>query len=328
MRRRAALLALMALGVAPLAARAQPAAKVPTVGIVWTAPLPATQSLQEHLLRGLRANAYLPGKTILVDAYSAEGNPARLAALIGDLVRRNVDVIVAPSNAAAKAAQEQTRTIPIVMVDVADPVGLGLIASLERPGGNVTGTYTSEAALNARRLELLKQVVPSLDAAAVFMTKGNPLAAAHRRDVDMTGRALGMKVDLIEVDGPGDLDRAMAAAAKRGAHAVFLLSAGGEPQLFAQRRRLVKAAAKHGLPVAGGRNAGEVGAVIGYGPRSEDHYYRSASFIARILRGAKPGELAVEQPTSFELVVNLKAANALGLDIPKGLLARADKVIE
>jgi putative ABC transport system substrate-binding protein len=328
MRRRAALLALIALGAAPLAARAQPAAKVPTIGIVWNAPLPATQSLQEHLLRGLRAHAYLPGKTIIVDAYSAEGNPARLAALVGDLVRRNVDVIVAPSNAAAKMALDQTKTIPIVMVDVADPVGLGLIASLERPGGNVTGTYTSEPALNARRLELLKQIVPALDAAAVFMTRGNPLAAAHRRDVDMTGRALGMKIDLVEVDAPGELDRAMAAAAKRGARAVFLLSAGGEPRLFAERRRLVKAAARHGLPVAGGRNAGDIGAVISFGPRSEDHYYRSAAFIAKILKGAKPGDLAVEQPTSFELIVNLKAANALGLEVPKALLSRADKVIE
>jgi len=328
MNRRDTVLALAALVAAPLAVRAQTAGKVPTVGIAWNAPLPAVKSLQEHLLRGLRDHGYVPGKTIIVDARSAEGSATRLDALVAEFVRRNVEVIVAPSNAAARLARDRTQTIPVVMVDVVDPVGLGLIASLERPGGNITGTYTSEAALNARRLELLKQVVPALDRAAVFMTRGNPLAALHRSDADMTERALGVKIDLVEVDAPADLEHAMAAAAKRGARAVYLLSAGGEPRLFAHRERIVRTAAKHGMPVAGGRNAAEIGAVISYGSRSEDHYYRSAEFIDRILKGARPGDLKVEQPTSFDLVVNVKAAKALGLSVPPSLLSRAGRAIE
>jgi putative tryptophan/tyrosine transport system substrate-binding protein len=328
MNKRGTVLVLMALAAAPLAAMAQSKAKAPVVAVVWNAPLATVQGLEEHMLRGLRELGYGPGKTVILEFRSSDGDASRLPALVGDLVRRKVDVIVAPSNAVAKLAQSLTRTIPIVMVDVTNPVATGLIGSLEHPGGNITGTYTSEAALNAKRVELLRQLVPKLNQVSAFMTKGNSQAASLRGDADMTERALAVKVEIVEIEGPAELDRATAAAAKRGADGVLLLPAGGEPLLFANRRQLIEAAAKRGLPVAGGPNAAAMGAVIGYGSRSEEHYFRSASFIDRILKGEKPAGIPVEQPTTFDLVVNLKAASALGLKVPPALLKHASKVIE
>jgi len=326
--KRGALLVLTALAAAPAAVLAQPKAKAPVVAVVWNAPLAEVKSLEEHMLHGLRELGYGPGKTVVMEFRSSDGDASRLPAIVGDLVRRKVDVIVAPSNAVAKLAQQQTKTIPIVMVDVTNPVATGLIESLEHPGGNITGTYTLESALNAKRVELLRQLVPKLDRVAVFMTKGNALAASHRGDADMTERALAVKVEIVEIEGPAEFDRATAAAARRGADGILLLPAGGEPLLFASRRQLVEAAAKRGLPVAGGPNAAAVGAVIGYGPRSEEHYYRSAAFIDKILKGEKPGGIPVQQPTTFDLVVNRKAAGALGLVVPPALLKHASKIID
>ena len=330
MNRREAIRAFLALGVAsvPLAAQAQPAGKVPTVGVVWNSPTAAVQSLQEDILRGLRDLGHLPGKTIIVEFHSAEGNPARLPTLVSDLVRRKVDVIVAPSTAVAKLAQDMTKAIPIVIIDVADPVGLGLVASLGRPGGNVTGISSLIAELNAKRLELLKETVPRLSLVAVFMTRGNPLAAVHRRDAEMAERALALKVDHIELDSPAELDRAVAAAAKRRVNAVLVLAGGGDPLLYAHRRHLIETATKRGLATVGGPDHATDGAVIGYGPRNSDIFSRSAVFIDKILKGTKPADLPVEQPTKFELVINLKTAKVLGLTIPQSMLFRADRVIE
>ena len=214
------------------------------------------------------------------------------------------------------------------MIDVADPVDLGLVASLGRPGGNVTGISSLNATLNAKRLELLKQAVPKVNLVVMFVIRGNPLTAVLRRDAEEAALALGMRVELIELESPAELDRAIGAAAKRGANADLVLPGGTEPRLFAYSLHIIKIATKHRLATVGSPARTEEGALIGYGPRTSDYYSRSAVFIDKILKGARPADLPVEQPTTFELTVDLKVAKALGLTIPQSLLLRADRVIE
>src|SRR6266487_1446025 len=277
----------------------------------------------------LAAEAQTAGRIWRIGYRSAERKVERLPALAAELVALKVDVIVAPTTPAALAAKQATRTLPIVFAAAADPVGSGLVATLARPGGNVTGLTNLSAELGGKRLELLKQVVPGVSRVAILYQPG---AFVERTEKDMlkgaevAARALGVRPQFLEARGPADIDRAFLdmTRARAGALTVFPSS-----MFFSERKRLVDLAAKSRLPaVYGLREFVAAGGFMAYGPNAEDLFRRAATYVDKILKGAKPGDLPVEQPTKFELVINLKTAKALGLTIPPALLQQADQVIE
>ena len=313
---------------APLVAEAQQPAKVPRIGFLWfdVAPNP---HLPEAFRQGLRDLGYVEGRTVVIEYRDAKGKSERLPALAAELVALKVDVIVAPSTPAALVAKQATRTLPIVFIAGADPVTDGLVISVARPGGNVTGLSNLAPELVGKRLELLTQVVPGVDRVAVLWQPG---AFGERTDKDMlkaadvAARALGVRLQVVEVRGLADVDRALSdmTRARAGALTVF-----GSPMFFNERRRLVDLVAKNRLPaVYGPREFVDAGGLMAYGPNFPDMYRRAAIYVDKILKGAKPADLPVEQPTKFELVINLKTAKALGLTIPPSLLGRADEVIQ
>ena len=312
----------------PLAAEAQQAAKIARIGF-----LGFNQAANPHLIeafrQGLRDLDYVEGRTVVIEWRDAEGKPERLPALAAELVALKVDVIVAPSTPAALAAKQATRTLPIVFIAGADPVTDGLVSSLARPGGNVTGLSNLGPELVGKRLELLTQAIPGITRIAVLWQPGGQ---GERTDKDMlkradvAARALGVRLQVVEVRGLADVDRAFSDMTRARAGALTVL---GSPMLFNERRRLVDLVAKNRLPaVYGPREFVDAGGFMAYGPNWPDMYRRAATYVDRILKGAKPGNLPVEQPTKFELVINLKTARALGLTIPPSVLRRADQVIE
>jgi putative ABC transport system substrate-binding protein len=314
---------------APLAAEAQQAAKVARIGYL-SAALAANPHALEPFLQGLRDLGYVEGRNIVIEYRDAEGKLERLPALAAELVALKVDVIVGGlGTPGALAAKQATKTIPIVFAAAADPVGSGLVTSLARPGGNVTGLSSLAPDLVGKCLELLKQAVPGVSRVAALWQPGGAGARTEKdmlKEADVAARALGVRLQVVEVRGPADFDRAFSdmTRARAGALAVF-----GGGMIFRERRRLVDLAAKHRLPaVYFAREFVDAGGLMAYGPDLVDLFRRAAAYVDKILKGAKPGDLPVEQPTKFELVINLKTAKALGLTISQAVLGRADEVIQ
>ncbi len=313
---------------APLAAEAQQAAKIARIGYL-SPNLAAAPHLREAFLQGLRDLGYVEGRNIVIEYRDAEGKPERLPALAAELVALKVDVIVAPNTVAALPAKQATRTIPIVFTVSVDPVSDQLVTSLARPGGNVTGLTALAPDLVGKRLELLKQVVPRVNRVAVLWQPG---AFGEHTEKDMlnraevAARALGVRLQFLEARGPAEFDRAFSEMAKARAGA---LTVGGTAMFIGERGRLVDLAAENRLPaVYPWKEFVDAGGLMSYGPSLADLYRRAANYVDKILKGAKPGDLPIEQPTKFELVINAKTAKTLGLTIPHSLLLRADEVIQ
>jgi putative ABC transport system substrate-binding protein len=313
---------------APLAAEAQPAPRNARIGYLAT-NLATTPHLQDAFRQGLRDLGYVEGRNLVIEYRSAEGKSDRLAVLAAELVALNIDVIVAPGTPQALAAKQATRTLPIVFATAADPVGSGLVTSLARPGGNVTGLSILAPALVGKRLELLTQALPGVSRVAVLWQPGGHDERTDNdilKEAGVAARVLGVRLQFVEVRGPADFDRAFSDMTRARAGALTVLTG---IMFLNERRRLVDLTAKNRLPaVYGGRDFVDAGGLLSYGPNLGDLYRRAATYVDNILKGAKPGDLPVEQPTKFELVINLKTAKALGLMIPPSLLQRADQVVE
>ena len=312
----------------PLVAEAQQAAKVARIG--WLGDKPSGPHVREAFLQGLRDLGYVEGRNLVIEYRFAEGKHERYPALAAELVALKVDVIVASGGTpAALTAKQATRTLPIVFAPVGDPVTSGLVTSLARPGGNLTGLSGLAPELINKRLELLTQAVPGVSRVAVLW---QPDAFGERTEKDMlkraevAARALGVRVQFVEARGPDDFDRAFSEMTRARAGALTDLEGN---MFFSERRRLVDLAGKNRLPaVYSSREFIDVGGLMSYGPNLVDLYRRAATYVDKILKGAKPADLPVEQPTKFELVINLKTAKALGLTIPPAVLARANEVIQ
>ena len=327
---RLAAAAVLLLLAAPFAtAAAQPPEKVPRLGVLWPGIRGGMSIAPDAFLHALRELGWVEGKNIVLEQRWGDGRPDRLPDLAAELVRLKVDVIFGSSTAAAVAAKNATRTIPIVMATGGDVVGLGLVASLARPGGNVTGlTFDVGLQTASKGLELLKETVPKVGRVAFLAGPANPSYAPGLENVRAAGRSLGVQLQLLEVRGPNEneIDSAFAAMARERAGAL-LVSTG--PELSPHRTRIRDLAAKSRIPAMyGGREFTEDGGLMSYGPDLRENFRRAATYVDKILKGAKPADLPIEQPTKFELVINLKTAKALGLTIPRSLLLRADQVIE
>jgi putative ABC transport system substrate-binding protein len=310
----------------PLAARAQQAG-TRRIGLLETSsPSPARLQLWETLRQRLRDLGYLEGQNIAFESRFGEGIPDRLPDLAAELVALKVDVIVTSGTPASLAAKHATRTIPIVMAQLADPVGAGLVTSLGRPGGNVTGLTTQDTDLIGKRLELLLEVVPKDSLIALLVDETNPGTVLIASGTPVAARSVGVQILYLGVRDPGELDRAFFAMKERRAGALIVESSS---MLFTWRTRLAELALKNRLPTMfAQREYAEAGGLMTYAADFSDLFRRAATFVEKILKGAKPVDLPVEQPIKIELVINLKSAKALGLDVPPTLLARADTVIE
>ncbi len=299
---------------------AQPSGTIPHVGYLSPGPGYPFEAFRDRLVE----LGYVDGRTVVIEPRSAEGDPRRLQELAADLVRLRVDVIVTATTAATQAAQRATTTIPIVFALADEPVELGLIASVAKPGGNTTGLTGLMAEITAKRLELLKEVSPRVTRVAVLWGP-YPLSPAVLKEVESASRPLGLTLNEIEVQQPTELNGAFARMTAWRAEALLVLP---HPMFVAQRTRLAELAVKHRLPSTYHlKEFVEVGGLMSYAPDVADMSRRAAGYVDKILRGAKPGELPVEQPTKFELVINLKTAKALGVKVPQSLLLQADKVI-
>ncbi len=308
---------------APLASVAQPqSAKVPRVGVIY----PEGAAAREAFGEGLRERGWIEGRNIIVENRPGEGNVERLVETAAEIVDLKVDVIVASSNPAIAALKSRTRTIPIVMAVVGDPVGAGFIASLSRPGGNITGLSSLAEGLSAKRLEILVELNPRMSRIAVLRNSAIPTHAVLYGETQVAART--MKVTLVPVDfrGAEDFDGAFRTMVRDRVDAFVPLP---DPVTIAQRATIVNLAAKHRL--AGIYPFGvfvESGGLAAYGPSITDLWRRSAGYVDRILKGARPADLPVQQPTKFELLINMKTAKELGITIPQSVLVRADRVIE
>src|SRR6266540_1489646 len=324
--RRKLLVALSAGALAaPLACFAQQQrSKVARIGVLESTSSSANQ--REALIAGLRELGYVEGKNMIIEDRWAEGNYERLPGLAAELVQMKVDVIVAGSTPAIQAAQRATSTIPIVMVRVGDPVGSGFVASLARPGGNITGLSNINVDLSSKRLELLRDAVPKLSRVTVLVNPANPIHSDSLKRVQATEKTNSVKISPVEASTASQIEAAFAAMTRERAGAVIVLP---DPFFSSQARRIAGLAAQHRLPTMfWTRGPVESGGLMSYGQNNAEHYYRAATYIDKILKGAKPGDLPVEQPTKIELVINLKTAKAIGLTIPQQLILQADQVIE
>ena len=327
--RRDFLVAAGTLLAAPLVAEAQQAAKVARIGYLSTS-LASSPHLRDAFLQGLRDLGYVEGRNVVIEYRDAEGKVERLPTLAAELVALKVDVIVVGgSTRVTLAAMQATKTVPIVFTNVGDPVESGLVTSLARPGGNVTGLSALGPELVGKGLELLKQAVPGVDRVAVLWRPG---ALGEHTDKDMltradvAARALGLRLQFVELRDPDEFARAFSDMSSARAGALTVLPSN---RFLRERRRLVDLAAKNRLPaVYTSREFVDAGGLMSYGANSADLFRRAATYVDKILKGAKPGDLPVEQPTKFELVINLKPAKALGLTIPQSVLGRADQTIE
>ena len=322
-RRLMALAAAVATLAGPLPALAQPPAGAgPRVGVLLFTPL--TDTVQEGLRQGLREHGYVEGQNIRIEWRSAEGRPDRAAALAAELVRLDVDVIVAEFTPAAIAARNATRTIPIVMAPAGEPVAMGLVESLARPGGNVTGFSNIAAELSGKRLELLRELVPGLARVGLLIHGADPLDRAFVDETRAAAARDGIHLHVAGVPRPQDLAGALAAMARERVGAVIV-----QGNLPAPSRQVAQAVARHRLPsISPLTQFVEAGGLMSYGPSLGDIQRRAAAYVDKLLRGAKAADLPVERPTKFELVVNRKTARALGITVPPALLLRADRVID
>jgi putative ABC transport system substrate-binding protein len=308
----------------PLGVRAQQSGKLPTIGFLGGATASAWSNWAAAFVHRLRELGWSEGRTVLIEYRWAEGRHDRAAEIAAEFVRLKVDVILT-SGGVLPAAKQATSTIPIVFAVANDPVGAGFVSSLARPGGNITGLSLQTTDLAAKRLELLREVVPGIRSLGVLANIGNAGAVPEIDEVQAAARILGLDVALIEMRRPEDIASAFAAF-KSGAEAIYVCT---DPLVLAQRARINTLALAARLPtIYGPREHVEAGGLMSYGANFPDLFRRAADLVDKILRGAKPGDLPVEQPTKFDLVVNLTTAKALGLEIPPTLLARADEVIE
>ena len=328
MRRHAVgLLATLTLGllVVSLAVEAQPSAQVPRIGLLGILSPAIGESKAESFRQGLRDLGYIEGKNILLESRWAEGHPKKLAELAADLVRMAVAVIVTESTQSALAAKQATDTIPIVMTTSGDPVAAGLVASLARPGGMVTGLTMFTPELSSKRLRLLKEAAPQTLQVAVLWNAANPGLAGPLEETKAAAQSLGLQLQAVEVHTPSDLGMAFEAMASTRPSALITLADG---MLLDNRARIVAFAAKSRLPaIFPDRDFAEAGGLMTYGPNLAANFRRAAAFVDKILKGAKPADLPVERPVTFELIINLKTAEALGLTLPPLLLFQADEVI-
>ena len=327
---KAALLALMlALGilVAPLTAEVQQAGKIPRIGMLsFTTPGTEDENRRiEVFKQGLRERGYVQGQNIAIEPRHSAGRDELLSRLAAELVGLKVDVILTYGTKATRAAKQATGTIPIVMLTALDPVGAGLVANLARPGGNITGSSEVSEELSAKRLDLLKAAVPKAKGIAVLFDPSQPTNAVDLKSTQVAAKALGMTLQSFKVRASSELDSAFARMTGQPLDGLIVLP---NDFLFTHRRHVLDLAAKHQLPVIyAWREGAEAGALLSYGVNIADNYRRAAALVDKILKDARPGDLPVEQPTKFELVLNLKTAKALGLTIPQSLLLRADEVI-
>ena len=329
MRRREVVALVAAAGVCPLRARAQQTARMPRIGYLMASTPEAALALrtQEAFRQAMRDLGYFEGRNVTIEYRFAGGVLSRLPELAAELARLGVELIVAAPSSAALAARSATNSIPIIMINVGDPVGLGLIESLARPGGNVTGlSFSVGMETFAKGLEFLRDAVPGLQRVAVLINASNQASVLVRRELEAKTVALSLRLQFVEVGRAEQLEAAFDATLSGGAQAFFVIT----NSLFViNAARVGQFAIKHHLPsMHGFKEVLEPGGLMSYGPDAVSQWTRAAAFVDKILRGAKPVDLPVEQPTKFELVINLKTAKALGLTIPPTLLARADEVIE
>jgi putative tryptophan/tyrosine transport system substrate-binding protein len=316
--------ALAGLG-RPFAARAE-GGRVYRVGVLETMPAERNGANLDALRQGLRDLGYVEGRNLRIEYRSADGRADRFPQLAVELVRLPVDLIVTRGTPATKAAKAASATVPIVMAAVGEPLGVGVVASLARPGGNITGFSSFVNELAGKRIELLKQAFPSIGRVAFLQNIGNPVSPPQWTTTQAAARTLGLTVELVDVRSAQDIAGAFATIA---AHRVQALSVGIDGLTQANAATIVRLAAAQKLPAAyAAREFVDAGGLMSYGPSYPDLYLRAAGLVDKILKGAKPGDLPVEGPARLELIVNLKTAKALGLDIPPTLLARADEVIE
>ncbi len=321
---RLAIIVAVLLVVAPLSAEAQQAGKVYRVGMLERASMTVNAANLDAFRRGLRELGYVEGKNVAIEYRSVEGRNERYADLATELVRLKVDVILTRGTPATLAARNATGTIPVVMTGIGDPVGSGIVASLARPGGNITG-LTAQGEVYPKRVELLKELVPRAVRIAALFNMSNPANAGEWKQVETAARSLGLQPQLLDARTPEDLTQAFAAAIRQHADGLIV---GLDAVTQANHRLIVDLAARHRLPTIYASSTEFVGGLISYGVDYPDLYRSAAGFVDKIFRGAKAADLPVEQPTKFELVINMRTAKTLGLTIPPSVLLRATQVIE
>jgi putative tryptophan/tyrosine transport system substrate-binding protein len=327
--RRVLLAAVCLLSIAAVWApvRAQPASKIPKIGFLTQTTRDGVATLVDAFRQGMRELGYVEGKTFVLDTRFAEGHSERLPELARELVGRKVDVIVATSDGPIAAAKRETRTIPIVMTNGADPVGTGFVASLAHPGGNVTGLSNVSADLSGKRLELLREVVPGLTRVAFLWNPDARGTVLDYKESQAAAISLHLELQSVEVSSAADLDHAFSTVTSQRPQAVIVPP--GNPVMFSKRAEIASFAQKTRLPsMYGLKEYVDAGGLMSYGPSLPAMYRRAATYVDKILKGTAPGDLPVERPTKFELVINLKTAKALGLTMPRPLLERADQLIQ
>ncbi len=308
-----------------LVAIAQQPTKIPRIGVFMTGSPATTDHYVDAFQHGLREHGYVEGQHITIDYRWTEGTFNQLSDLAAELVRAKVDLLVAWGTTAATAAQHATRLLPIVFVAVSDPVGTGLVASLVRPGGNITGLTSFSIEVSGKLLELLREAAPRMTRVAVLRNPANPIAALQWRETEVAAQALAVQLHLAEVRDSKEFERAFSAMTRERADALIVLA---DPMFLSERRRIAELAAQSRLPTAFNvRQYVEAGGLLSYGPSLTDLFRHAAGYVDKILKGAKPADLPVERPIQFELVLNLSAAQALGLTLPPSLLFQATEVI-
>ena len=325
--RRALLIALGAGALAPFASFAQPQpGKVARIGYLDVASASGYATRVDALRAGLHDLGYVEGRNIVIEFRWAEGNYDRLAGLAAELVKLKVDVIVAAGTLVIEVARKATSTIPIVMVATGDPVGTGFVASLSRPGRNITGLSTIVSDLASKYLELLRVAVPKLSRVAVLVNPGNPAHRDYLKNIQAAAKTIGLKVSPVDASTATQIEAAFGPIKQERAGALIVLP---DALFIARRRQLAELALKNRLPTMfGNREFAEAGGLMSYGQNLSEHFRRAATYVDKILKGAKPGELPVEQSTKIELVINRKTAKAIGLAITNELLLRADEVLQ
>ena len=302
----------------------QASGKIPRIGYLAAGLGAATRTAT--FKQGLRDLGYVEGKNIIIEYRNAEGKIERYSDLVADLVGLKVDVIFTSSTPGALAAKNATKTIPIVFTNVGDPVANGLVASLARPGGNITGFSTLAPELSGKGLELLKETIPKLSRVAVVWNPDNPGKTSSFKETEVAAQALRLRLQSLEVRGPNDVEPAFQAAKKERAGALIVLR---DVVVSSQITRILELALKNQMPaIYGDRGFVDAGGLMSYGPNIDDLFRRAATYVDKILKGTKPADLPIERPSKFELVINLKTAKQIGLTIPPNLLARADRVIK